>query len=243
MSRKVLILGASSTLGRQITAKMSVGGHQVWGTFCRQASRLLLEECSPGCRISQLDATSPSGIRSLRVKVNGEWGSLDTLVIAYGLGSLRPVQATSTKNVEALFQLNVFSLIESAREFLGLLVKGNQPSVVLLSSTMGLVGAGGMVAYSATKGAVSNLTRSLALEWAPRRIRVNAVAPGVIASPMVHEMFANIAEEEVRHIESRHPLGVGEAADVAEAVYFLASPKAKWITGVVLPVDGGYTAH
>jgi NAD(P)-dependent dehydrogenase (short-subunit alcohol dehydrogenase family) len=137
----------------------------------------------------------------------------------------------------------VLSFLEAARQFFDLLAGGVQPAVVFLSSTMGMVGAGGMVAYSASKGAVSNLTRSLAVEWAPRKIRVNAVAPGVVPSPMVTRMFAGLEETQVREIQQRHPLGFGEPADVAEAVSFLVSPEAKWITGVVLPVDGGYTAQ
>jgi NAD(P)-dependent dehydrogenase (short-subunit alcohol dehydrogenase family) len=122
-------------------------------------------------------------------------------------------------------------------------VKGEKSSVVLLSSILGVVGAAGTSVYGATKAAVASLARSWAIEWAPRRIRVNAVAPGVIPSPLSDSMLGSLTPEEVSTVRSRHPLGFGEPEDVAHAVVFLLGPEAKWITGVVLPVDGGYSAQ
>jgi NAD(P)-dependent dehydrogenase (short-subunit alcohol dehydrogenase family) len=142
-----------------------------------------------------------------------------------------------------MMNLNVQALVRLGREFLPLLLKGDQPSVVLISSIMGVVGAAGMSVYGASKAAVASLARSWAIEWAPRRIRVNAVAPGMVPSPMSDTILGSLSPAQVAAVQGRHPLGFGESKDVAYAVVFLLGPEAKWITGVVLPVDGGYSAQ
>jgi NAD(P)-dependent dehydrogenase (short-subunit alcohol dehydrogenase family) len=108
---------------------------------------------------------------------------------------------------------------------------------------MGLVGATGMSAYGMAKAALIGLVRGLAVEWAPRGVRVNAVAPGIVPSPLVDAMFKHMSVDQVDIIRQRHPLGFGQPEDVGNAIEFLLSQHARWITGVTLPVDGGYTAQ
>jgi NAD(P)-dependent dehydrogenase (short-subunit alcohol dehydrogenase family) len=115
-------------------------------------------------------------------------------------------------------------------------------SVVLVSSVMGVVGEKGKVLYSATKGALIAGARSLALELAGRRIRVNTVSPGVVRTPLWDRSVSRQSEEQRARIEGLHPLGLGEPEDVANACIFLLSDGARWITGSNLVVDGGYTA-
>ena len=181
--------------------------------------------------------------RGLHAKWAGAIFAFLAAVCAFGIGYLAPGHLIDTARVHELSMVNIESVIVLLKHAFPLLLKGEHPAVVLMSSTMGLVGAAGMSAYSATKGAVSSLARSLAVEWAPRKIRVNAVAPGVVMSPLVSQMFSVLTTEQVQAIERRYPLGFGQPEDAANAVRFLLSPEAKWLTGVVLPVDGGYTAH
>jgi NAD(P)-dependent dehydrogenase (short-subunit alcohol dehydrogenase family) len=116
-------------------------------------------------------------------------------------------------------------------------------SVVFLSSVYALAGVPGQIAYSASKGAVAALVRSMAIELARRRIRVNSISPGLVLTAMTGAALEALAPEQISTIEQKHPLGPGTPTDVARAALFLLAPSTRWITGVDLPVDGGYCAQ
>lgn len=243
MKRRILIVGASSVLGQACAERLTRDGEALWLTYRSPSKGDALATRFPDARLAQVDVLEPDAIRSLIAEVGQAWSGLDGLVCAFGVGCLAPGHLIDATRVRELSMVNVESVIVLLKHAFPVLLKGEHAAVVLMSSTMGLVGAAGMSAYSATKGAIASLARSLAVEWAPRKIRVNAVAPGVIMSPLVSQMFSLLTTEQVRAIESRHLLGFGQPEDAANAVRFLLSPEAKWMTGVVLPVDGGYTAH
>jgi NAD(P)-dependent dehydrogenase (short-subunit alcohol dehydrogenase family) len=118
-------------------------------------------------------------------------------------------------------------------------------SIINMASIFGMVGYPKAVAYCASKGAVVNLTRSMALDLAERKIRVNCICPGVVDTPMArgwmekHGGYETVAKE----VSAQHPLGrLGEPEDIAYACLYLASDEASWVTGAILPVDGGFTA-
>ena len=107
---------------------------------------------------------------------------------------------------------------------------------------MGLVGRPAIAAYSATKGALVSMTRSLALELAPEGIRVNCVAPGFVESEILEQVKSVVTEDQFEAIRKMHPLGFGTPRDVANAVAFLVADTGRWITGSTLVIDGGYSA-
>ena len=116
-------------------------------------------------------------------------------------------------------------------------------ALLFVSSIYGLVGVSGQIGYSASKGAVAAAVRSMAVELARRNIRVNALSPGLVKTPMTDEALAKLSDVQVRKIMDAHPLGIGTPEDVAKAATFLLAPENRWITGIDLVVDGGYTAQ
>jgi NAD(P)-dependent dehydrogenase (short-subunit alcohol dehydrogenase family) len=243
VKRRVLIVGGSGVLGAAAARHFSSLPYELWLTARTDERRTGLAAAFPAAHVSQLDLQDPAGADQLMAQVKRQWGAIDLLVNAAGVGALLPLPVQSDDAWARLIDVNLTGALRLCRAAFPLLQVGKAPAVVLFSSTMGLVGAGGMAAYSACKGAVASLTRSLAIEWSPRGIRVNAVAPGIVPSPLVDAMFKRLTPEQVEQIRQRHPLGFGEAGDVAHAVEFLGSAQARWVTGVVLPVDGGYSAQ
>ena len=116
-------------------------------------------------------------------------------------------------------------------------------SILLMSSIYGRVGMPGQIGYAGSKGAVVAAARAMAIELARRNIRVNTLSPGFVKTPMTEEALAKLSEQQVKKIEDAHPLGTGTTEDVARAAAFLLAPQNRWITGVDLVIDGGYTAQ
>jgi NAD(P)-dependent dehydrogenase (short-subunit alcohol dehydrogenase family) len=138
-----------------------------------------------------------------------------------------------------LFNVNVFSALEIIKPLMQKKVnQGTLRSITFISSVATRVGASGYSAYSASKGSVNGISLSLAVELAPT-VRVNCILPGIVGTEMNTEHFAK--PEFVESVLTTHPLGLGKAEDVANAVDFLASDKARWITGQEIVVDGGRT--
>ena len=165
----------------------------------------------------------------------------DILINNAGVILRKTAQETSDEDWAHVMQVNVTGVFNFSRSFAQ--HAKSSGAIVNVSSTCGQVGAAGLAAYCASKGAVDQLTRTVALELAPRGITVNAVAPGAINSPMLFSQHddAKMAETAVERNIDSIPIGsVAEAAEVARSIMFLA--REKHITGTILSVDGGYTA-
>ncbi|MCY6340182.1 SDR family oxidoreductase [Bacteroides fragilis] len=120
---------------------------------------------------------------------------------------------------------------------------GEHGTIVLISSVYGLVGSAANVGYALSKGAIQGITKALSIELAPKKVRVNCIAPGFIKTKMMENVSSSFSEDYVDHLSTLHPLGLGEAEDVANSVLFLLSDMSKWITGAIISVDGGFTAQ
>jgi NAD(P)-dependent dehydrogenase (short-subunit alcohol dehydrogenase family) len=168
----------------------------------------------------------------------------DPRVLVNAAGTNRPGAARdyATADWDALFAVNVRATFLACRAFGdALLTRGGRGSIVNLSSQMGTVGYPGRVAYCATKHAVEGMTKALAVEWAPQGIRVNAVAPTFVATPMTDSMLAD--PEFAAEIRRRLPTGeLATIEQVADAVRYLACDASGSVTGSTLRVDGGWTA-
>jgi len=164
---------------------------------------------------------------------------VDGLVNSAGVAQRFPLADQEESGWDSVMDVNLKGSYLCAREAILRMTHGG--SIVHLSSAVALVGVRNRAAYTATKGAIVALTRNMALDYAARGIRVNCVCPGFARTGLTAAIFADPARKE--KIEAMHPLGrMGEAEDIAKAILFLLSDDASWITGVALPVDGGFSA-
>jgi len=188
-----------------------------------------------------VDVRDPDSLAALATRIGREHGRLDVLITSAGvLTENAPADQQPTRDFTANYEINVLGTVNACQAFWPLL-KEAQGAVVCVTSQAALVSLPAQAAYSASKGAVAALTRSLAIDWAPLGIRVNAVAPGFTETPMTEAFFAN--EKLAAAVRRRIPLGrILEPHEIALAAVFLASPAASAVTGVILPVDGGWTA-
>jgi NAD(P)-dependent dehydrogenase (short-subunit alcohol dehydrogenase family) len=173
------------------------------------------------------------------------FGRLDVLVNNAAQFLLKPTLETTDEEWDAVLRTNVRGAFVHAREALPALADGGG-AIVNVASISGVVGLADQIAYCASKGAIVQLTRQLAIDWSPRGVRVNAVAPGAIDTPFLRNAIAGAPDIDavLADIAAAHPLGrIADPAEIAELVVFLASPAARFVSGAILMADGGFTAQ
>jgi 3-oxoacyl-[acyl-carrier protein] reductase len=241
----ILVTGASSGIGRETARLISQLGARVVlaGRNEERLAETLRSLDGDGHRVEPLDLALVDEIPRWLKNISTSSGPLHGLVHSAGIYKLRPLRVLSAKTADDILRINVGAAIALAKGFLQKGVCASPGSIVFLSSVTGLTGQAGMAAYAASKGAIVALTRALAVELAGERIRVNCVAPGVVATEMGQSLLGMLTPEQSAALEAMHLLGFGSARDVSHAIAFLLAETARWITGTVLVVDGGYTAH
>ncbi|MGE3172099.1 MAG: SDR family oxidoreductase [Planctomycetota bacterium] len=188
------------------------------------------------------DATRDDGIDAILAAARSRLGGLDVLVLNVGTNVRKAATEYERGEFQELFRTNVDGAFELARRAHPLLRAGRDPAVVMVGSVAGDVAVGSGAPYAATKAALSMLVRALASEWGPDGIRVNAVAPWYIDTPLVQPVLQRPGV--VDKIRERTPLGrTGDPAEVARAIAFLALPAASYVSGQTLAVDGGFLAR
>lgn len=240
----LLITGASSGLGREMALRFSASHRLILAG--RDEARLQRTRAACHAPEQQLvwrhDLVDVEAIAtSLGAFLSANDARVDGLIHCAAQLDVLPLRSLEPALVLATFRTNVLAAMELVRTLTKQRINQRRlRSVVFVSSIASQFGAKGFSAYSASKGALDALMKSLAVELAPA-VRVNSVLPGALRTAMTESMFADAAMAE--RLAAGYPLGIGAPADVVDAVGFLLSDKARWITGQQLVVDGGRTSN
>ena len=237
--KRVLVTGASSGIGRACAILLSRLGASVV-LVARDEKRLgeTLGHMQEGEHAAvPFDLNDLERYEELFKRCASE-RNLDGVVHAAGIGPAMPIQSVSLALMREVMNINYFAFMELVKWFSKKRYSSGG-SVVGISSVSGVVGWQGVSLYGGSKGAMDSSVRSLSVELASKKIRVNSVVPSNIRTPMYDEIISVGGDEATRQILAKQPLGLGEPEDVARAVAFLASDEAGYVTGQVLSVNGG----
>lgn len=244
-----LVTGGGSGIGRSTAMLLAEAGARVIvadrdADSGEEAAACILRQ-GGSARAVQVDVTDETAIERMFDDVISQEGTIDHLVNSAGLAIRRPATDHLVSDWERVVSVNMTGVFLCARTAARHMIAAKRDgSIINVASIMGLSGGGlyPNISYQTTKGAVVNMTRALAVEWAPHGIRVNAVAPTYVRTPFIAPLLAQ--PELVAKIEAMTPLGrLAEPDDVAAAILFLSSRAAAMITGHTLPVDGGFLAQ
>jgi NAD(P)-dependent dehydrogenase (short-subunit alcohol dehydrogenase family) len=242
--RVAIITGAGDGIGAATARRFAAeGARLVVSDRSGQAEGLVAELGADRVAYLRVDLARPQNAASLVDLALERFGRLDTVFANAGVMPAGSVATQTLADFHLTLDVNATSTFVLAQAAARHLPDG-RGTIVICASVQGLQGHANRLGYNASKGALVAMTRAMAVDLAPRGIRANAVAPGTIDTPMLRDHMATVpdVDAEMRDIVGLHPLArIGEPAEVAAAVLFLASDESSFITGVILPVDGGYT--
>ena len=240
--RVAVVTGGCGGIGQAICARFAKEGAKVYAADIADGG--MSEEGA--VTFHRTDVTSEDSVSALMAAIDDNDGKLDVLVNAAGIEIEKTVEETSLEDWNRIFAINVTGMFLTSKHALPLMRKASGGSIINFGSYDGFIADPSLAAYCATKGAVHALTRAMACDHGPENIRVNAVCPGYIDTPMLQSFFGSAGnieslKSEVRHI---HPVRrYGTPEDVANLVNWLAGDEARYASGQLWVLDGGLTAQ
>ena len=233
----VLITGAESGIGKSTSKLFLNNNFRVIGTSLKKSNNKHIEDFEN----YQIDITNNSEWKDLASIIRKKYRKIDVLVNSAGVRLSGNLETTSMTDWSYHFNNNVTGTFLACKYTLPLLKKSNKSSIVNLASINSIRGVKNMLAYATSKSAIISFTASLALDLSKHNIRVNAVAPGAIDTPMLASFKKDLTLKEYKkRMRENHPIGrIGKPEEVASVIYFLASDKSSFMTGLTIPVDGG----
>ena len=253
--KNILVTGATSGIGQAIAAYFMTEGANVALNYRKDIKKLdgtkdlISEKCSQGKRCSgkiipvEADVSQEEDIIRMCNEVIEKLGSIDILINNAGIQDSSPSHKVATADFDKVIQVNLRGAYLCARETIKHLMQRGEGGVIInVSSVHEIIPRPTYVSYAMSKGAMENMTKTLALEYAPHGIRVNAIAPGATVTPINSNWTED--PQKRREVESHIPMGrVGTSEEMAVATGFLASDDATYITGQTLFIDGGLTLY
>lgn len=240
-NKTVLVTGGSGGIGQAIVAAFGREGYNVAiNYFTNEKGAIDASKSITGggaFGIYQCDVGDMTQVLKMKEQIERDLGEVDVLVCNSGIEYFGLFHLAKEEETERLYKTNLFGAVNCARAFLPPMINKKSGSIIMNASICGEMGFSCEVDYSVTKAGLIGLTKALSREVAPSGVRVNCVSPGFIATPMT----AHFSEEALSSIKEEVPLGrIGKSEDISEAVLYLASDKASYVTGTVLSVNGGW---
>lgn len=244
--KRILVTGASSGIGKEIAVLLSKLGADVI-ILARSDERLrqTLNEMEPGNHSCYaMDLSDTEAIGEMMEEICSDGLKLNGLVHSAGISVTMPLQYLKLSDLINIMSVNFYSFVELAKHFSKRKYNENGGSIVAISSISNRVGARGLTAYCASKGALESAIRAMALDLAPKNIRINSVSPGMIETRIYDGLKDMVGRNDFEaQLKKRQILGIGKPEDVANAAAYLLSNASGLITGTSIIVDGGYLAH
>ena len=250
-NKVAVVTGASLGIGRATAMRLAEEGARVAITdvldIPGNALAIEIQKAGGDADFWRLDVSRESEVTRVMDEIGARWGKIDILVNNAGIsGANKPTDQITEQEWDTLMAVNVKGVFFCTKHAIPWMRKAGSGSIINISSIYGLIGAGDVSAYHASKGAVREMSKNDAISFAKDKIRVNSLHPGFIWTPMVQDFAksAGDAEQARKALDALHPLGhIGEADDIAWGIVYLASDESKFVTGSELVIDGGYTAR
>lgn len=240
-----IITGAASGLGRASAQLFAEHGASVViadrDTAGGQETVAQIRDTGGQAEFIETDVAVADDADAMVTKAVTCFGKLDILFNNAGIAIRKPVADLSEDEWDRCIDTNLKGVFLGSKSAIPEMIRGGGGSIINTASIYGVVGGRTRAAYSASKGGIVNLTRSMALDYASQNIRVNCICPGFVETPLLKKILGT--EEEFQALVDMHPMGrLGRPIETAYAAIYLASDEAAFTTGIALPVDGGYTA-
>lgn len=235
-----VVTGGGSGIGLAIAEKFTQSGITTI-IVGRDQQKLCAarEKLGENCHTISHDLSNLSTLPELANKIISQFGHIDILVNNAGINMKKDFTEVSDQDFQQVLQTNVSAVFSLSREVVKHMMQNGGGAIINISSMASQYGIPKVIAYTASKSAIEGMTRAMAVELSPKGIRVNCIAPGFIATDMSAKALNGDLERKQK-VMSRTPMGqLGDPSDIADAALFLATDASKYITGVVLPVDGG----